>query len=193
MAISLNSSFGLQASLPLDDRTVAVDLVARNAIVAGRRFEGLEVYVLSEKTTYRLVGGILDANWKAEGTGTGGANVPSNDPVIDCSSDVIPDMLVYIDPADGKAKPALANSTATMPAKFYVTSKPTALTCTVTKDIIKAVAGQAGKTLFVSETIPGSVQTSIPTAAGTVIQTVGECLFGNRNHYSISDRITVRA
>jgi hypothetical protein len=114
---------------------------------------------------------------------------------ITCSNAVQPDMLVYIDTVDGIAKPALASSINTMPAKFYVTSKPTSTTCSVTKDILKAVPNDtlAGKTLFVSETVAGGIQVTAPTGVGRVLQSVGEGLFGSKRFYSISDRVTLRA
>lgn len=42
--------------------TVA-DITARNAIVSGDRYDGLIVYVISEKNNYQLQGGILNTNW----------------------------------------------------------------------------------------------------------------------------------
>ncbi|MDQ3159098.1 MAG: hypothetical protein M3P98_03135 [bacterium] len=72
MGIQLGSNFTMNAALPLDDRTTVADITARNAIAAGKRFEGLLVYVESVQTNYQLVGGILDANW-SELSGSGGA------------------------------------------------------------------------------------------------------------------------
>lgn len=63
MAINLASSFGMNAALPLDDRTVVATTVARDAIVAGKRYEGMMVYVTATQVTYQLKGGILNANW----------------------------------------------------------------------------------------------------------------------------------
>lgn len=59
--LSLNFSMGSQ--LPLDDRTVQPDLASRDAIPAGKRFEGLEVYVISELKKFVLQGGITNADW----------------------------------------------------------------------------------------------------------------------------------
>lgn len=64
MGIALNSNFDVNAGLPLDAREIAADLTARDALTAGRRYEGLQVYVVSEAKTYRLVGGITNADWK---------------------------------------------------------------------------------------------------------------------------------
>lgn len=118
----------------------------------------------------------------------------SGDPVIDCIADVQVNMLVYIGP-DGIARPARADSIATMPARFFVTGKPTTGTCSVTKAILKSITNDtaAGKTLFVSETVAGGIQITPPTEPGSVLQPVGEGLSSDKRYYSISDRVTVRA
>jgi hypothetical protein len=73
MGIQLASSFDMNAALPLDSRLVVANLTARDAILAGRRYEGMIVYVQSAETNYQLVGGILDANWQElSGSGGGG-------------------------------------------------------------------------------------------------------------------------
>jgi hypothetical protein len=46
------------------------DITARNAITIDRREIGMDVYVISNDTTYKLVGGILDANWQVVGYGS---------------------------------------------------------------------------------------------------------------------------
>lgn len=68
MGIALNSNFDVNAALALDARQVAADLTARDALIAGRRYEGLQVYVVSEAKTYRLVGGITNTDWKRTDT-----------------------------------------------------------------------------------------------------------------------------
>ena len=73
MGIQLGSNFTMNAALPLDDRQTVADLTARNAILSGKRYEGMLVYVESEQTNYQLVGGILDANW-TELSGSGGTS-----------------------------------------------------------------------------------------------------------------------
>ena len=45
---------------------VVADATGRNAITPERRVVGMPCYVISENKTYRLVGGILDANWVAD-------------------------------------------------------------------------------------------------------------------------------
>lgn len=72
MGIALGSNFTVNTGLPLDDRLVVADLTARDAILAGRRYEGLETYVESEGKSYRLIGGILNANWVEGGGGGAG-------------------------------------------------------------------------------------------------------------------------
>ena len=72
MGIVLGSNFDVQTILPLDSRDVAADITARNAIVSGRRYQGLSVYVVADSKTYQLQGGILNANWVEVGSGGSG-------------------------------------------------------------------------------------------------------------------------
>lgn len=74
MSINLSSNFNLVTQLPLDARYVAVDITARDAIANIQRFEGLQVYVLSDTTLYMLIGGITNADWMPIGTGAPGAD-----------------------------------------------------------------------------------------------------------------------
>lgn len=73
MGIQLGSNFTVNTALPLDDRMVVANLTDRNAILSGRRYEGLLVYVVSESTNYQLVGGITDTDWQ-ELSGSGGSS-----------------------------------------------------------------------------------------------------------------------
>lgn len=73
MGIALGSNFTLNTALPLDDRMTVPNLIARDAIPALRRFEGMIVYVKSEQTNFQLIGGILDSNW-IELSGSGGGS-----------------------------------------------------------------------------------------------------------------------
>lgn len=78
MGIQLGSNFTLNTALPLDDRLVVPNLIARDAIPALRRYEGMIVYVRGEQTNFQLVGGILDENWtelSGSGGGTGSTGV----------------------------------------------------------------------------------------------------------------------
>lgn len=63
MGITLTSNFDVNAALPLDSRMVVADLTARDAIAAGRRFQGMCVYVLADTLTYQLKTGILNTDW----------------------------------------------------------------------------------------------------------------------------------
>jgi hypothetical protein len=72
MGITLGSNFTVNTNLPLDDRIVVADNTARDAIDAGRRYEGLIVYSIGAGTNYQLVGGILNADWTELSGGGGG-------------------------------------------------------------------------------------------------------------------------
>jgi len=78
MGIPLGSQFDLTAAIPLDSRNVKADLTARDAIPSVARFEGLEVFVVSEQLKYRLEGGITNSHWVVAG-GSGGV---INDDII---------------------------------------------------------------------------------------------------------------
>lgn len=71
MGIPVSSNFDMNAALPLDSRTLVADLVARDAIGAGSRHEGLTVYVLATGKNYQLRGGVTNANWVESGSGGG--------------------------------------------------------------------------------------------------------------------------
>lgn len=71
MAINLTTNFTEQAPLPLDSRQQVADTTARDAISAGVRWEGMEVYCLADTKTYQLKGGITNPDWVEFGTGGG--------------------------------------------------------------------------------------------------------------------------
>lgn len=73
MGITLTSNFDVNAALPLDSRMVVADLTARDAIAAGRRFQGMCVYVTADTLTYQLKTGILNTDWVEYGGGAGAA------------------------------------------------------------------------------------------------------------------------
>lgn len=75
MGIVLGSNFTVNTALPLDDRIVVADNTARDAIAAGRRYEGLIVYSVAAASNYQLVGGILNANWTTIAGGGGSTTV----------------------------------------------------------------------------------------------------------------------
>lgn len=72
MAINLVDGFNVTVSKPLDERTIAADLTARDAIPLGVRYEGLAVYVVSEQKVFRLKGGVENAFWMVDDSGGGG-------------------------------------------------------------------------------------------------------------------------
>jgi len=78
MPIDLSSNFLLSAQLPLDGRTVAATIAARNAIPTIQRFQGLVCYVLVGSSggpeNWQLQGGIANSNWVLVG-GAGGVAV----------------------------------------------------------------------------------------------------------------------
>lgn len=69
MGIVLGSNFTVNTNLPLDDRIIVADLTERDALVAGRRYEGLIVYVISEQKSYQLQAGITNVDWVEFGAG----------------------------------------------------------------------------------------------------------------------------
>ena len=73
MGIALASNFDVNAALPLDSRMVVADLTARDAIVAGRRFQGMCVYVIADTLTYQLKTGVLNTDWVEYGGGIAAA------------------------------------------------------------------------------------------------------------------------
>jgi len=73
--IPLSTNFTVNTALPIEDRMVAADLTARDAIPTLRRWEGMMVYVVSELKHYVLVGGTANLNWtELSGSGGGGIN-----------------------------------------------------------------------------------------------------------------------
>ncbi len=76
MSINIASNFELFAALPLDDRTVAANIAARDAITSGQRYEGLWCYVVDSDgggtpATYQLQNGITNGDWVLIGSGAG--------------------------------------------------------------------------------------------------------------------------
>ena len=74
MSINIASNFELFAALPLDDRTVAANIAARDAITSGQRYEGLWCYVVDSDgggtpATYQLQNGITNSDWVLIGSG----------------------------------------------------------------------------------------------------------------------------
>lgn len=82
MGIQLSSSFTVNAALPLDDRFSVASLAARDAIPAGRRWQGMQVFVVADTTTYILKTGILNTDWVASGSGSGSSSNGGADQVL---------------------------------------------------------------------------------------------------------------
>ena len=83
--VPLSTNFTLNTALPLDDRAQVTNLTARNALPALRRWEGMLVYVKSEKKHFTLVDGIADINW-TELSGSGGGGISEWEPSTDYKS-----------------------------------------------------------------------------------------------------------
>ncbi|MBQ8993558.1 MAG: hypothetical protein IJ085_05475 [Turicibacter sp.] len=64
MGIQLGSNFTVQTGLPLDDRFVCETLNQRDAIPVDIRYEGMMCYVINERQTFQLIGGIENVNWE---------------------------------------------------------------------------------------------------------------------------------
>lgn len=90
MAIQVIDNFDVFAAKPIDSRSTVADLTARDALNSSYRYEGMEVYVLSEEVAYRLQGGITNGDWVAAATAASVGWVTSgNDVYPDISGSVI--------------------------------------------------------------------------------------------------------
>jgi len=69
----IQAPFGLNHTTtdPADIRTLKATLVARDAIPATSRHQGLTCFVTATQKYYQLIGGILNANWKEIGFTSG--------------------------------------------------------------------------------------------------------------------------
>jgi len=62
-----NGNFGLYEDIHgIGGYRVVSTISARDAIITGRRKEGMVVHVTAEGKDYRLVGGIANSNWEEE-------------------------------------------------------------------------------------------------------------------------------
>ena len=75
MSINLGSNIRVQTTLPLDAKYTAADDTARDAILAGERYQGMQVFVTATGLTWQLVGGITNSDWTAFGSGGAGTGV----------------------------------------------------------------------------------------------------------------------
>lgn len=71
----ITSNFDLQAPFPIETSMQVQSINDRNSINEFKRWEGMQVYVIDEQTTYRLTGGIQNSQWVAM---TAGAPEPGN-------------------------------------------------------------------------------------------------------------------
>lgn len=71
MSINLGSNIRVQTTLPLDAKYIAADITARDAILAGERYRGMQVFVTADSMTYQLVAGITNSDWVPFGSGGG--------------------------------------------------------------------------------------------------------------------------
>jgi len=81
MPESILSPFRREYAGAIEEYRQVVDINARDAIPSSRRWQGMHVYVISTQTTYELIGGILNSNWRAIG-GAGIKNVTQAGEVI---------------------------------------------------------------------------------------------------------------
>ena len=63
MAILIGSNFSVSTNLHIDDRAIMATLGERDAIPAGRRYLGMQVFVEENSTNYQLLGGTSNDNW----------------------------------------------------------------------------------------------------------------------------------
>ena len=63
MPISIIDNFDVNTNLPIDSRSIVADVTARDAIISGRRYEGMFVFNVADKNTYQLRNGIGNGDW----------------------------------------------------------------------------------------------------------------------------------
>lgn len=171
-SIPLGSNFQLNSQLPLDARTVVIDLTSRDAIPAGQRYEGLIVYVISTATNYQLQGGILNANWAVVG-GVSGANAlgtyitqtatnaPANAQVLGLLSTGI----VKNTTTTGVLSIAVAGDFPTL------NQNTTGSAASFTGSLVGEVTGTQGATVVGNSAVIGKILTGYTSGAGTVAAT----------------------
>lgn len=59
--INVGTNFNIVGSVPIDARVIVASIVVRDAIVW--RYEGMQVFVISDQTNYQLRGGTANSNW----------------------------------------------------------------------------------------------------------------------------------
>ena len=63
--VEMGTNFYIKTNLPIDSRMVIKTISLRNSLSPIYRYDGMQVYVLTDSTNYQLVGGIANKNWKA--------------------------------------------------------------------------------------------------------------------------------
>lgn len=79
MAILIGSNFGVSTGLHIDSRAVQATVTARDAIPAGVRYIGMQVFVEEDSTNYQLLGGIENTNWVKISDADGSYTHPDGD------------------------------------------------------------------------------------------------------------------
>ena len=79
MAILIGSNFGVSTGLHIDSRAVQATLTARDAIPAGVRYLGMQVFVQENSTNYQLLGGLENSNWVKMSDADGSYTHPDGD------------------------------------------------------------------------------------------------------------------
>jgi hypothetical protein len=82
MGIPLNSQFTVGIGKPIDDRMSVADITARDAILVGRRYLGMQVFVVADTKTYTLKIGLTNSDWVEFGAGTSGGGVSTSSPQV---------------------------------------------------------------------------------------------------------------
>jgi len=106
MGIVITSNFTVNTNLPIDDREVAADVTARDAIGSTRRYIGLKVFCVAEAKTFVLKTGIANGDWVEDGGSGSGvttvADLTARNNIVTSSVPLAPTagMLVYVT-ADG--------------------------------------------------------------------------------------------
>lgn len=118
MGIKLASTFDRQSQQPLDGSLYVFDDTARDAIVAGIRYEGMTVFVTSTNSNYQLRGGIANINWTDTNASTSGVTITAVQSIAAAGTIAIGGEFVQVLKVQGDAAPVSASLTpfTTIPA-----------------------------------------------------------------------------
>lgn len=83
MAITKRDPFDVQHPFPQDLRMQRDTLAELYAIPNDIRWEGMQCYVVQEKNTYYLKGGLANSNWQILISGSGGSTPTFTDNSFD--------------------------------------------------------------------------------------------------------------